>query len=468
MRRIGIVALQVALLSGCFKALDTTDAPCPCTLGYQCCQALNVCRPLGASCGIDGPKADGGGGDAGVAFDLRPLSAKTDGAGATSAWMLGGAWGIGGAALGTSGNALYVSASFSGATCAEPRPTVLPLTLSRFEVDGGTLALSWTVPFENTGDAVGTGVAASSDGVTLVGGTSSGSILGQTERGDGDAFIARFSPTGHLNWVHQIGSIDTDWLAAVLALPDGTVVVGGSTRGALEAGHLNATGSEIFLARFDANGGQLWLHQYPFGEGVVQIAPWGNDLLILTMQPSASADPQSVERHRALRVSTDGEVRWVVTDGATGSRADAFFGDGPQAWLHGFAFRGDYHYDLYEERWSEDGGVTPATNLGPWPAETSGLSNFTLTHRPDGAWYAACAGIGGKIVTVTRHSPRGAREETRRWLFDDPALVSSTAGYGSIVTPLQLAVMQDGTVGMVGDVLLPNCDAQRSLWLMAF
>lgn len=89
-----------------------------------------------------------------------------------------------------------------------------------------------------------------------------------TSSGSGDLFLAKLDPAGNFLWVQQAGgSVDATPGIAVTA--DGSSYVTGSFAGtatiALGAAHaitLNSRGDrDLFVARFDADGGLLWVNQ---------------------------------------------------------------------------------------------------------------------------------------------------------------------------------------------------------------
>ena len=103
--------------------------------------------------------------------------------------------------------------------------------------------------------------AVASDGVqgAYVAGITSGSLAGPNA-GDRDIWLARYDQAGSQLWIQQIGTAEWDDLAA--AAPDGAggVYVLGSTRGSLGATNLGI--SDVWLARYDANGNQTWIRQF--------------------------------------------------------------------------------------------------------------------------------------------------------------------------------------------------------------
>jgi hypothetical protein len=94
------------------------------------------------------------------------------------------------------------------------------------------------------------GAAADGSGGVYIGGSSAGNLGGQ----GADPWLARYDSTGNPTWVRQFGSGYDDYLIA--AAPDGSggVFVGGSI--------WTSANAEIWLARYDSAGNQTWIRQF--------------------------------------------------------------------------------------------------------------------------------------------------------------------------------------------------------------
>ena len=117
----------------------------------------------------------------------------------------------------------------------------------------------WMTQFGTSATEGASALATDGAGGVMVAGETSGS-LGGANAGGADAFVARYDPAGTQLWVRQFGagSSDTAWALA----PDGAggVMVAGGTTGSL--GGPNAGGYDAFIARYDADGAQLWIRQF--------------------------------------------------------------------------------------------------------------------------------------------------------------------------------------------------------------
>lgn len=126
-------------------------------------------------------------------------------------------------------------------------------------------------------------VASDRDGnIYLIGSTES-DLEGSGNAGETDLFVTKFSPSGDLLWIRQMGSIRDDFGNGIAVDRNGDIYAVGSTFGQFD-GHLNAgmnsscngTGaispecSDIIVIKFDSNGTKLWSRQY--GTGVADSA----------------------------------------------------------------------------------------------------------------------------------------------------------------------------------------------------
>lgn len=119
-------------------------------------------------------------------------------------------------------------------------------------------SLRWIRQFGSTAPLTdrAAGVATDGTGNVYVVGFTLGSLSGQTNAGDSDAFIRKYDSSGNLLWSRQFGTAGGDFASAATADASG-VYVAGTTSGAL--GGQTAGGlSDGFLTRFDGNGNVVW------------------------------------------------------------------------------------------------------------------------------------------------------------------------------------------------------------------
>jgi hypothetical protein len=76
-----------------------------------------------------------------------------------------------------------------------------------------------------------------------------------------DIFLAKYDSAGVKQWTRQLGTEGSDSARAIATDANGTIYVVGTTSGALRA-NVSAGGSDIFLLKFDTLGNELWARQW--------------------------------------------------------------------------------------------------------------------------------------------------------------------------------------------------------------
>ncbi len=106
--------------------------------------------------------------------------------------------------------------------------------------------------------------------------------LGGPNAGDRDAYLARYDSAGNRLWIRQFGTSSSDGAYALASDGAGGVMVAGGTGGSL--GGPNAGSNDVFLARYDGAGNQLWIRQFGTSERdwATALAPDGSGGVVLT------------------------------------------------------------------------------------------------------------------------------------------------------------------------------------------
>ena len=155
---------------------------------------------------------------------------------------------------------------------------VILTTTSSLKAHASTPTHAWSHGFGDTQLQQGHSVATDADGNVIVAGAFQqtmdlgGSAL--TSAGNSDIFVAKFSANGTHQWSHSFGDLEPQTHAAVAVDQDGNVIVGGWFRGTINFGGSNLVSSggfDAFLAKFDANGVHQWSRH--FGDASDQF-PW--------------------------------------------------------------------------------------------------------------------------------------------------------------------------------------------------
>ena len=103
------------------------------------------------------------------------------------------------------------------------------------------------------------GVSAAPGGDLVVAAATQGSLAGDNQ-GQRDVYLARYTPSGELRWALQTGGPMNDSPLGVSVAPDGSIYVGGFTDG--DFASANQGSADVWLARFDADGNELWRRQF--------------------------------------------------------------------------------------------------------------------------------------------------------------------------------------------------------------
>jgi enterochelin esterase-like enzyme len=115
------------------------------------------------------------------------------------------------------------------------------------------------------------GVAADAAGNVYQALAAGGSVAGQPYAGDKDLVLVKDSPGGTRLWTRELGTARLERAYGVAIDPAGDIVVTGYTNGDLDGGHAGNTTDDAFVVKFDPDGNREWLRQF----GVPAVADRG-------------------------------------------------------------------------------------------------------------------------------------------------------------------------------------------------
>ena len=161
-----------------------------------------------------------------------------------------------GAATDLSGN-VYVTGYTNGGLDGNANSGGYDMFVVKYSTAGAKL---WTRQLGTIGSDFGSGVAADTSGNVYVAGYTNGGIGGNTNAGDYDAFLVKYSTAGVRLWTREFGTSGYDEARGVAVDPSGNVYVSGSTAGGLD-GNVNSGGYDAFLVKFDPSGVKQWTKQ---------------------------------------------------------------------------------------------------------------------------------------------------------------------------------------------------------------
>ncbi len=261
--------------------------------------------------------------------------------------------------------------------------------LARYDSAGNRL---WIRQLGTIGADWAYALAPDGAGGVMIAGFTSGSV-GGPNAGGYDMFLARYGSAGQRLWIRPFGSGNTDTAIALARDGAGNVIVAGKTTGSLGGQH--AGGFDVWLARYDGAGNQLWIRQFgsSVSESASALAPDGAGGVLFAGSTFGSVGGPNAGGWDAFlaRYDSAGERLWIrqfgtrsndyvgalVPDGAGGVMIAGFTSGslgGPNA--------GDY--DFFLARYDSAGDQVWTRQFG--------------TSNRDQAWGLAPDGVGGVMV----------------------------------------------------------------------
>jgi Tyrosine-protein kinase ephrin type A/B receptor-like/Beta-propeller repeat len=125
--------------------------------------------------------------------------------------------------------------------------------------DSGGVEL-WTLQLGSVESDSLAALALGPDGVVYITGQTLMNFPGQDRLGEIDAYLVKIRPSGEVAWSRQFGTEASDSGSSLTVTSTGDVLVAGKTQGALGDAE-NQGGSDAFLVRFDGEGTLNWSHQ---------------------------------------------------------------------------------------------------------------------------------------------------------------------------------------------------------------
>lgn len=181
--------------------------------------------------------------------------------------------------------------------------------VARFGTGG---KFQWARLLKGTGDDFLFGLAAGPDNSVYASGYSASPVFeGIPNRGDYDAFIAKFDRDGNRVWVKTLGGTGQDIGQDVAVSPNGDIIVAGTTS-SLTFQKLLTDGRDGFLGWFDADGNRkrLKLVQGPNDEFISALTVLGDESVVVA---GSTRDDEAVDPDTdpfLARFSARGREMW--------------------------------------------------------------------------------------------------------------------------------------------------------------
>jgi hypothetical protein len=154
------------------------------------------------------------------------------------------------------GGSVYVAGSTDGGLVHDSAG-LSDLFLIKFDSQGTRV---WSRQLGTPTSDVARAVALDANGNPYVTGSTYGDLGNTRGAGLSDAFVAKFDAQGAVLWTRQLGTPSFDHAYGIAADSNGNVYVGGSTYGSLD-GNRRVGHSDLFVAKYNANGTKLWTRQ---------------------------------------------------------------------------------------------------------------------------------------------------------------------------------------------------------------
>jgi hypothetical protein len=131
--------------------------------------------------------------------------------------------------------------------------------LSKYDSAGN---LQWSKLLGSAGTANGGGLALDPNGgVVVVGTTNADLTTGAIADGNNDSFLARYDADGNQIWTKQIQTLSANQAASVSVDSSGNIYVGGQVTGIIGAGQTNQGAGDAYVAKFDSTGALVYEQQ---------------------------------------------------------------------------------------------------------------------------------------------------------------------------------------------------------------
>ncbi|MBS3029307.1 MAG: SBBP repeat-containing protein [Dolichospermum sp. DET50] len=216
-----------------------------------------------------------------------------------------------GMSVDSSGNS-YISGQTWGTFAGNITQGAYDAFIAKYDTNG---TQTWVKQFGTSADEFATGITLDSSNNIYVTGYTKGSFAGSTNKGGNDAFVSKYDANGNLAWVKQLGTTGDDYGSNLTTDSTGNVYIAGVTYGAL-SGNTNKGNSDGFLAKYTATGTLAWVKQLgTTGDdyiGTVKTDSAGNIYVVGTTNSTFSGNTNQGEYDGFLaKYNTSGTLVWI-------------------------------------------------------------------------------------------------------------------------------------------------------------
>lgn len=169
-------------------------------------------------------------------------------------------------------------------------------------------AILWTHPFGTTAGDGGHSITTDADNNAYIVGRTLGAFDSQSNQGDFDIFISKFTKQGEQQWSRQFGSLEADFANSIDTDAQGNINLSGAVNG------------NLFIARYDELGNEVWIQQdsqaIKPGSGSINMDTDGNAFIGYSYGESCRrtdeicSDRGFVSHFHLRKYSAEGEKYW--------------------------------------------------------------------------------------------------------------------------------------------------------------
>ena len=154
----------------------------------------------------------------------------------------------------TADGSIYITGYTQGSLDGQTYSGSNDAFISKYSSDG---TKAWTRLLGSSSYDHATSISATADGSIYITGLTEGSLDGQTNHGDSDAFVSKYSSDGTKAWTRLLGSSSSDHPTSISTAADGSIYITGATFGSLD-GQTNSGSSDAFISKYNSNYSKAW------------------------------------------------------------------------------------------------------------------------------------------------------------------------------------------------------------------